>query len=454
MHGLVVHWDGKMLPSITGHTKVERLPILISTNGVQKLLGVPICEDGSGEAIANAVHDVLVEWNLLDKVEAMCFDTTSTNTGRMKGACQLQRKMERKLLPMACRHHVFEIVLRSVYEVKMGKTTAPGVPIFERFQKINQKVFQCGAENSFVRQKISGKVAQDIIAFCEDRLTKAQPRSDYKEFLGLSIIFLGGKLTNFKFARPGATSHARWMAKGIYALKIYLFRDQFIFNNDELIGIRDICIFIVNMYLDAWFQSTNGVVAPNNDLNFIKKSIAYAIIDKSLSNAALDKMRNHLWYLSPEMIGFAFFDPAVSLEEKRKMVASLKKKAKITLKRGVSIEDLRSFTSKNLSDFVTEATLTFFNNFRISTEFLLEDPSTWNSNQVYLEGSSFCHGLHVVNDLAERGVKLMTDYNSILTKDEDAEQYLLQVVENYRREYPTSRKSDLLNEVHISQNIF
>jgi hypothetical protein len=33
--------------------------------------------------------DLLRQWNLLDKVQAMCFDTTSGNTGHLKGACAL-----------------------------------------------------------------------------------------------------------------------------------------------------------------------------------------------------------------------------------------------------------------------------------------------------------------------------------------------------------------------------
>lgn len=190
----------------------------------------------------------------------------------------------------------------------------------------------------------------------------------------------------------------------------------------------------------------NGVVAPNHDLNFIKISISHAKIDKAVSDAVLDKMRTHLWYLSEEFLGLAFFDPAVCVEDKRKMVANLELPSKNTHIREVSAKALRSFASKNLSDFVTAATLKFFNRFCISTDFLEDDPSNWNNSQVYEDGAAFCHGLHVVNDLAERGVKLMTDYNKVLTKDEEGKQFLLQVVENYRSERPTFRKCDLLNE--------
>ena len=40
-----------------------------------------------------------------------------------------------------------------------------------------------------------------------------------------------------------------------------------------------------------------------------------------------------------------------------------------------------------------------------------------------------------VNDCAERGVKLVTDYASILTKDDQLKERLLQGVEKNRKEY-------------------
>lgn len=36
-------------------------------------------------------------------------------------------------------------------------------------------------------------------------------------------------------------------------------RDQFTFAGDELEGIRNICVFIVHLYLKVWFQSTDGI---------------------------------------------------------------------------------------------------------------------------------------------------------------------------------------------------
>ena len=46
---LVVHWDGKMVESLTTKEHVDRLPVLGSGKGVEKLLCVPKLQAGSVE---------------------------------------------------------------------------------------------------------------------------------------------------------------------------------------------------------------------------------------------------------------------------------------------------------------------------------------------------------------------------------------------------------------------
>lgn len=86
---LVVHWDGKILLDIVENKKVDRLPVLVSGNDTEKLLGVPKLTSGSGESIADAVLSLMENWNLSSQVQAMSFDTTAANTGVRKGACAL-----------------------------------------------------------------------------------------------------------------------------------------------------------------------------------------------------------------------------------------------------------------------------------------------------------------------------------------------------------------------------
>lgn len=76
-------------------------------------------------------------------------------------------------------------------------------------------------------------------------------------------------------------------------------------------------------------------------------------------------------------------------------------------------------------------------------EFLDIDPKLWNENDQYKKGKKLVNNLHVVNDIAERGVKLIEDYNKLMTKNEDQKQYLLQVVSEYRQRFPDCKKSTL-----------
>lgn len=59
----------------------------------------------------------------------------------------------------------------------------------------------------------------------------------------------------------------------------------------------------------------------------------------------------------------------------------------------------------------------------------------------YQKGFKTINSLLVVNDGAERNIKFIDDYNSILTKYKDQKQYLLQMVNKYRKNYPDSKKT-------------
>jgi len=51
----IIHWDGKLLPNLTGKGLVDRLPIIASVNDRKQLLGVPALNSGTGREQANAV---------------------------------------------------------------------------------------------------------------------------------------------------------------------------------------------------------------------------------------------------------------------------------------------------------------------------------------------------------------------------------------------------------------
>ena len=61
----------------------------------------------------------------------------------------------------------------------------------------------------------------------------------------------------------------------------------------------------------------------------------------------------------------------------------------------------------------------------------------WSENGDYILGRERAGKLRVVNDTAERGIKLFDDYNRLLTNNEKGKQFLLQVVEANRKAIPT-----------------
>ena len=131
----VIHWDGNLILDLTGKEKHDQLPILVSGKGISYLLSVAKLPSGTGCAQATAVFNAVEDWGIVESIRAMCLDTTSSNTGRLTGACVLlEEKFERVLLSLACRHHVMELVIGSVFQVCMGSSSCPEVPLFNRFQ--------------------------------------------------------------------------------------------------------------------------------------------------------------------------------------------------------------------------------------------------------------------------------------------------------------------------------
>ncbi|CAH0555130.1 unnamed protein product [Brassicogethes aeneus] len=229
---LTVHWDGKMLEDITGKTVVDRLPIIVSGEGVAQLLGVPKLPNGTGKSIATAVYDATLAWEINNKVKCLGFDTTSCNTGMNIGACTLiEQKMKKDLLWLACRHHILEIMLEAVVIKCIGRSSGPDILLFKRFKKSWHII--CKDDFQTLSSLPAGSTAtlsEDndfLVSFCRKQLEVFQPRDDYKELLELSIIFLGDiPLKGISFKAPAGLHRARWMAKCIYSLKIFMFRSQ------------------------------------------------------------------------------------------------------------------------------------------------------------------------------------------------------------------------------------
>ena len=91
---------------------------------------------------------------------------------------------------------------------------------------------------------------------------------------------------------------------------------------------------------------------------------------------------------------------------------------------------------------VTSSTMSFFDILGLNADFLTQaDSDTWQTIADFQLAKKYVNSLAVVNDRAERAVKLMQDFNSSITTNEEQKQYLLKVVSSHRAKYPEARKS-------------
>ena len=95
-----VHFDGKRLKDLNGGFG-DRLAVMLSGDTPDcragKLLSANLIKDGTGKQQAEEVLRALKELNTETMVIAMCFDTTSANTGWINGAATLiEQYLEKK----------------------------------------------------------------------------------------------------------------------------------------------------------------------------------------------------------------------------------------------------------------------------------------------------------------------------------------------------------------------
>ena len=83
--------------------------------------------------------------------------------------------------------------------------------------------------------------------------------------------------------------------------------------------------------------------------------------------------------------------------------------------------------------------MVFFKLLNIGTSFLNEPVVEWNSCKAYFSAKTFVQRLNVVNDCAERGVKLASDFAET-AKTGCSLNSALQVVEKSRKDQPNLRK--------------
>lgn len=140
-------------------------------------------------------------------------------------------------------------------------------------------------------------------------------------------------------------------------------------------------------------------------------------------------------------MAFSIFDERISTENRRLIAVKLRgyenmnelceelvEEENVQYKLILKIENVREFLTKKFPEYLlNHQSPKLFKRLGINTSFLEIDPTEWKNNIYYQFGKKVVDGLHIVNDTAERGVKLMEEFNEKFTKNEKQKQCLLQV---------------------------
>lgn len=101
---------------------------------------------------------------------------------------------------------------------------------------------------------------------------------------------------------------------------------------------------------------------------------------------------------------------------------------------------------------MTTSTRRFFQILGLSEDFLRLDPSDWGFDEAYIANQMIVQSVTVVNDLAERGVALIQEFNDSITRNEEQKQYLLQVIEYHRSKFSAPTKSAAVDTAKQSRS--
>ena len=73
--------------------------------------------DATGVSQKNAVIKMMEDWKVKENVIPLLFDTTASNTGLRNGcAVLIEKDLNRSLLCLACRHHVYEVHMKNIWQ--------------------------------------------------------------------------------------------------------------------------------------------------------------------------------------------------------------------------------------------------------------------------------------------------------------------------------------------------
>lgn len=428
-------FDHHSMKKISGKftAKEHRLAVLWHSDCDDKLISIDKITDKSGRSQTESIMRACETFNIGNhQIVAVSCDNENTNTGNEMGTCiLLEEELLKDLLRLMCRHHIYEINLKSVYKFLFpsdaptnlfhtilaevwSELKSSNFP-FEGFNGNDEEIMEFGEEQSFVYNTLRERSILELQTHSNHPFV----RDDYREITSVSLKFLTGlrknltKSNQVQFNTLQNPSNARFMASSIQGLNCFLFRYQLNWDSPQreniLAQLPRFCLYISLIYVRYWNIANSIFDAGLNDLKFLKELEEYGRIDREVSDVAIEAITRHLYYLGEELIVLSLFSDKMSANEKNDMAQMLLELDNVIPGRNFRSnhikfnEDIDSWTEMRVSDFLGERSLHLFQLFNIEIDFLRINADMWEGNAEYLAAKSKLKAALVcVNDGTER----------------------------------------------------
>lgn len=226
-------------------------------------------------------------------------------------------------------------------------------------------------------------------------------------------------------------------------MKMLIFIQQLEVDNETLEGLVRLNVFFTCIYIPHFLKSSIGADLAYNDLALYKQLVKFIDVDGPIATEALEVLSRHDWYTTQQTVVFSLFSNKVSEDDKARMAAHiLTFPFPESLPLGKPV--FQELTDKTeLQDLCGPNSYMLFCILGTDYEWLQKSPKEWELSTDYKEMEDYVRTVKVTNDVAERGVKTITDYSKILTKDNEMRIKLLQGVEMSRKITPDFNKKTL-----------
>ena len=245
------------------------------------------------------------------------------------------------------------------------------------------------------------------------------------------------------------------MGTGIHELQIAMLQGPGLFHQDEDGRTQSDALaeFIALIHAPYFLQARLATCAPRLDrdlwvdLQTYKSLFPDESLQSHMADAASASVLRHSWYLTEELVVFAFWDGAMPAKECAAMARKLSQTVPPpTWETGKPALRQHLPDNPKLQHLIGERSWLVFHLLRIGTGWLQRPVRRWVEDAEFLRIQHFLKDLKVVNDAAERCIKDITEYANH-ARDSVHREDILHVVNDYRHVFKDLRK-DALNRLN------